>query len=72
VIEVDDEGVERDCGINPLQFLVIFGLVVVETFLVAEFFHQHMLIHNAGDWTLGRSMEGAEALRRRTGLQRGT
>ena len=31
-----------------------------------------MLIHNAGDLALGRAMEGAEALRRRTVLQGGT
>ena len=46
--EVDD-GVERDYGIIPPQFLVIFGLVVVESFLVAEFSQQHMPTHNAGD-----------------------
>jgi hypothetical protein len=33
--------VERD-GIIPPQFLVIFCLVVVESFLVAEFSQQHM------------------------------
>jgi hypothetical protein len=36
VIEVDNEGVERDCGIIPPQFLVIFGLVVVEPFLATS------------------------------------
>jgi hypothetical protein len=34
------DGVERDCGIIPPQFLVIFGLVVVESFLVADAYPQ--------------------------------
>jgi hypothetical protein len=72
VIEVDDEGVKRDCGIISPQVLVNFGLVVVEPFLVADFFHQHMPIHNAGDWALGRAGEGAESLKRRIALRGGT
>ena len=63
--------VERD-GIIPPQFLVIFCLVVVESFLVAEFSQQHMPTHNAGDWARGRAGGGAEALQRRTALRGGT
>jgi hypothetical protein len=70
LIEVYD-GVERD-GIIPPQFLVIFCLVFVESFLVAEFSQQHMPTHNAGDWARGRAGGGAEALQRRTALRGGT
>ena len=66
------DGVERDCGIIPPQFLVIFGRVVVESFLEAECSQQHMPTHNAGDWALGRAGGGAEALQRRTALRGGT
>ena len=55
VIEVDDKGVERDYCIIPPWVLVIFCLVVVYLFRVAEFFHQHSPIHNVGDWALGRA-----------------
>ena len=37
-----------------------------------EFFHQHMPIHNAGDWARERAGRGAEALQRRIALRGGT
>jgi hypothetical protein len=51
---------------------VIFGRVVVESFLEVECSQQHMPTHNAGDWALGRAREGAEAIQRRIALRGGT